>query len=69
MAALTNLLDLEPAALVRWCGDMGEKPFRAKQLQRWIHQFGESDFDAMTVATSRAASRNSARGTTCSTLP
>ena len=48
MAALTNLLDLEPAALVRWCGDMGEKPFRAKQLQRWIHQFGESDFDAMT---------------------
>ena len=48
MAALTNLLDLEPAALVRWCGEMGEKPFRAKQLQRWIHQFGESDFDAMT---------------------
>ena len=27
---------------------MGEKPFRAKQLQRWIHQFGASDFDAMT---------------------
>ncbi len=48
MAALTNLLDLEPAALVRWCGELGEKPFRAKQLQRWIHQFGESDFDAMT---------------------
>ncbi len=48
MAELTNLLDLEPAALVRWCGDMGEKAFRAKQLQRWIHQFGESDFEAMT---------------------
>ena len=48
MAALTNLLDLEPAELVRWCGDLGEKPFRAKQLQRWIHQFGEGDFDAMT---------------------
>ncbi len=48
MAALTNLLDLDPAALVRWCGDLGEKPFRAKQLQRWIHQFGESDFEAMT---------------------
>ncbi len=48
MAALTNLLDLEPAELVRWCGELGEKPFRAKQLQRWIHQFGESDFDAMT---------------------
>ncbi len=48
MAALTNLLDLEPAGLLRWCGDLGEKPFRAKQLQRWIHQFGESDFNAMT---------------------
>ena len=48
MAALTNLLDLEPAELVRWCGELGEKPFRAKQLQRWLHQFGESDFDAMT---------------------
>jgi 23S rRNA (adenine2503-C2)-methyltransferase len=48
MAALTNLLDLEPAGLARWCGELGEKPFRAKQLQRWIHQFGEGDFDAMT---------------------
>ncbi len=48
MAALTNLLDLEPAELVRWCGELGEKPFRARQLQRWIHQFGEGDFDAMT---------------------
>ncbi|MFM7670295.1 MAG: 23S rRNA (adenine(2503)-C(2))-methyltransferase RlmN [Betaproteobacteria bacterium] len=48
MAALTNLLDLDPAALIQWCGDLGEQPFRAKQLQRWIHQFGEGDFDAMT---------------------
>ena len=48
MAALTNLLDLEPAELVRWCDELGEKPFRAKQLQRWIHQFGEGDFAAMT---------------------
>jgi len=48
MAATTNLLDLDPPALTRWCGELGEKPFRAKQLQRWIHQFGEHDFDAMT---------------------
>ena len=46
--ALTNLLDLDPAQLVAYCGEMGEKPFRAKQLQRWIHQYGASDFDAMT---------------------
>ena len=45
---LTNLLDLDPAQLIAYCAELGEKPFRAKQLQRWIHQFGASDFDAMT---------------------
>jgi 23S rRNA (adenine2503-C2)-methyltransferase len=48
MMALTNLLGLDPAQLVAYCGELGEKPFRAKQLQRWIHQFGVGDFDAMT---------------------
>jgi 23S rRNA (adenine2503-C2)-methyltransferase len=48
MTALTNLLDFDPEQLVAYCGELGEKPFRAKQLQRWIHQFGASDFDAMT---------------------
>lgn len=48
MMALTNLLDLDPAQLVAYCASLGEKPFRAKQLQRWIHQFGASDFSAMT---------------------
>jgi 23S rRNA (adenine2503-C2)-methyltransferase len=47
-ATLTNLLDFDPAQLVAYCAGLGEKPFRAKQLQRWIHQFGASDFDAMT---------------------
>ncbi len=48
MTALTNLLDLDPAQLVAYCGELGEKPFRARQLQRWMHVFGVSDFDAMT---------------------
>ncbi|OGB23410.1 MAG: 23S rRNA (adenine(2503)-C(2))-methyltransferase [Burkholderiales bacterium RIFCSPLOWO2_02_FULL_57_36] len=48
MTTLTNLLDLDPAQLIAYCGELGEKPFRAKQLQRWIHQFGASDFNAMT---------------------
>nr|WP_314859827.1 23S rRNA (adenine(2503)-C(2))-methyltransferase RlmN [uncultured Undibacterium sp.] len=48
MTALTNLLDFDPAQLVAYCGELGEKPFRAKQLQRWIHQFGASNFDEMT---------------------
>lgn len=48
MTALTNLLDLDPAQLIAYCGELGEKPFRAKQLQRWIHQFGASNFEEMT---------------------
>ncbi|MFX7858443.1 hypothetical protein ABTK38_22370, partial [Acinetobacter baumannii] len=27
--ALTNLLDMDPAQLVAYCGELGEKPFRA----------------------------------------
>ena len=48
MSSLVNLLDFDPAQLVAYCGTLGEKPFRAKQLQRWIHQFGASQFDQMT---------------------
>lgn len=48
MTELTNLLGLDPTQLADYCGKLGEKPFRAKQLQRWIHQFGAGDFDAMT---------------------
>jgi 23S rRNA (adenine2503-C2)-methyltransferase len=48
MTVLTNLLDLDPAQLIAYCNELGEKPFRAKQLQRWIHQFGASNFEDMT---------------------
>jgi 23S rRNA (adenine2503-C2)-methyltransferase len=43
-----NLLDFDAAALERWFAEQGEKPFRAKQVLRWVHRFGESDFDRMT---------------------
>ncbi|WP_454764264.1 23S rRNA (adenine(2503)-C(2))-methyltransferase RlmN [Cupriavidus campinensis] len=48
MNSLVNLLDLDADALTAYCGELGEKPFRARQLQRWIHQFGASRFDAMS---------------------
>ncbi|MEN7530954.1 MULTISPECIES: 23S rRNA (adenine(2503)-C(2))-methyltransferase RlmN [unclassified Cupriavidus] len=48
MNDLVNLLDLDADALTRYCGELGEKPFRARQLQRWIHQFGASRFDSMS---------------------
>jgi len=34
--------------LVAFCRDLGEKPFRATQLMKWIYQFGVDDFAAMT---------------------
>ncbi len=43
-----NLLDLDYQRLSEWCTSVGEKPYRAQQLMRWIHQVGQSDFDGMT---------------------
>lgn len=44
----TNVLGMTPQQLIDYCGSLDEKPFRAKQLQRWVHQFGVSDFNLMT---------------------
>ena len=44
----TNLLDFDLEGLVAWCGQLGEKRFRATQLFRWIHQKGVSDFSQMS---------------------
>lgn len=53
MTASVNLLDYDAIALTAFFADLGEKPFRAKQLLRWMHRFGQSDFSVMTdIATS-----------------
>ncbi|HMM73044.1 MAG TPA: 23S rRNA (adenine(2503)-C(2))-methyltransferase RlmN [Rhodocyclaceae bacterium] len=44
----TNLLDFDLDALAHWFVALGEKPFRARQLSRWIHQRGETDFARMS---------------------
>ncbi len=43
-----NLLDFDQEKLAVFFAENGEKPFRAKQLLRWIHQFGENDFSRMS---------------------
>jgi 23S rRNA (adenine2503-C2)-methyltransferase len=43
-----NLLSLNQPQLAEFLASIGEKPFRAKQLMRWIHHFGERDFSNMT---------------------
>jgi 23S rRNA (adenine2503-C2)-methyltransferase len=43
-----NLLDYDLRGLTDLCASIGEKPFRARQLVRWIHQLREADFARMT---------------------
>ncbi len=43
-----NLLDLNRDHLDAFFTALGEKPFRASQVLRWVHQRGVSDLDAMT---------------------
>lgn len=43
-----NLLDYNRESLTQLLQEMGEKPFRARQLLKWIHQSGCADFDAMS---------------------
>ena len=44
----TNLLGLTRAGLEAFVVGMGEKPFRARQLFKWIYKRAAGDFDAMT---------------------
>ena len=44
----TNLFDFDAAGLTAFFAEHGEKPFRARQVLRWIHRFGQCDFNAMT---------------------
>lgn len=46
--AKTNLLGLTRSELEAFIADMGEKPFRARQLLKWLYKRAESDFDQMT---------------------
>jgi 23S rRNA (adenine2503-C2)-methyltransferase len=43
-----NLLDLDGEALCAFVAGLEEKPFRARQLKRWMHRQGEGDFERMS---------------------
>ncbi|MDQ8022457.1 MAG: 23S rRNA (adenine(2503)-C(2))-methyltransferase RlmN [Moraxellaceae bacterium] len=45
---MINLLDFDAEALIAWFEEQGEKPFRARQVLRWVHRFGATDFEQMT---------------------
>jgi 23S rRNA (adenine2503-C2)-methyltransferase len=54
---MVNLLGLTPPELQSFCTGLGEKPYRAKQLLRWIHHAGADSFDAMTDVSKALRSR------------
>jgi len=43
-----NLLDLTLPELERFCSDMGEPPFRARQIWQWLWQKRVCDFSSMS---------------------
>ena len=45
---MINLLNYNQPQLADYFASIGEKPFRAKQLMRWMHHFGVHDFTQMT---------------------
>jgi len=62
-----NLLGLDAAALQRFFLEQGEKPFRARQVLRWIHQSGEADFSRMSDLA--RATREKLAATACVEAP
>lgn len=43
-----NLLNFDHKGMREYLESIGEKPFRADQLMKWIYHFGYSDFEQMT---------------------
>ncbi len=43
-----NLLDFDLTTLTDWFREIGEKPYRAQQVLRWLHRYGAEDFGQMT---------------------
>jgi len=44
----TNLLGLDSLGMEQFFAGLGEKPFRARQVLKWIHRRGAADFTAMS---------------------
>lgn len=47
-SAPANLLGLSPGAMQALVASLGEKPYRARQVLKWIHHHRCRDFDGMT---------------------
>lgn len=48
MSNRVNLLDFDNASMIRFVSSLGEQPYRAQQIIKWIHQYGHCDFEQMS---------------------
>jgi 23S rRNA (adenine2503-C2)-methyltransferase len=60
---MTPLLGLPPRELERFVAGLGEKPFRARQVSRWVHQRFAGDFAQMTDLAKAARDKLAASAT------
>jgi 23S rRNA (adenine2503-C2)-methyltransferase len=58
-----NLLDHDAESLGQLFAAWGEKPFRVRQLMRWVHQLGERDFARMSDLAKSVRTRLQAEAT------
>lgn len=65
--ASVNLFDLDRDAFTRFMVEQGEKPFRAKQILKWLYQHNIRDIDAMTDVSKATRQKLASLATT--TLP
>ncbi|WP_367605500.1 23S rRNA (adenine(2503)-C(2))-methyltransferase RlmN [Legionella sp. W05-934-2] len=48
MSNTINLLDYDRTAMTAFVTSLGEQPYRAQQIIKWIHQYGHCSFEQMT---------------------
>ena len=56
-AEKTNLLGLPQGGLEAFVAELGEKPYRARQLMQWLHQRRAPDFESMTDLSKKLRAR------------
>ena len=56
-----NLLDLDRQAMEAWFVAMGSKAFHGRNVLKWIHKHGVTEFDAMTDLSKRQRAELAAR--------
>ena len=61
---MISLYDLSLAEIESLCADLGERPFRARQLYSWLYNKSENDFEKMTDIPARTREKLAASSIT-----